>query len=409
MKKAIGNDNIIDTEHIQDIIEMKIREKLLKQHPYSIWEGEKDKKWYTYLPDETKSRKKALKKRNSKEEIEDLVVEYWKQIIKIESEKSKKYVFQDAYNNWRSVQDQLVKENSVAKYETDFKRFFEGTDFLSMKIEDITEDKIRIFMVQTIERLKLPKETSRKLFGYISNSIFYARKNLGLESNPLEFLKAKDFYKYCHEKFVPPETKVVSKDKMKLLQEQFYRDHQKMPNYIPTYAVEFACLTGMRVGEIAALRWECITQEYILIDKSEKSDRTKKRYWIEGTKNNKERLFPMTEEIRKLLFKIKKVETEYGYLCEWVFANEDGRIHAPLISACIKTKCRQLGIEVKGIHAFRKTLNSNMRCKGVSSTVASTILGHSPQVNERYYTFDVMDMDEKAKLLEEINLQTVVV
>lgn len=409
MKKAIENDNIIDTEHIQEIIEMKIREKLLKQHPYSIWEGKKDKKWYTYLPDETKSRKKALKKRNSKEEIEDLVVEYWKKIIKIESEKNKKYVFQDAYNNWRSVQDQIVKENSVAKYETDFKRFFEGTDFLSMNIEDITEDKIRIFMVQTIECLKLPKETSRKLFGYISNSIFYARKNLGLESNPLEFLKAKDFYKYCHEKFVPPETKVVSKEKMKLLQEQFYRDHQNMPNYIPTYAVEFACLTGMRVGEIAALRWECITKDYILIDKSEKSDRTKKRYWIEGTKNNKERLFPMTEEIRKLLFKIKKIETEYGYLCEWVFANENGRIHAPLISSCIKTKCRQLGIEVKGIHAFRKTLNSNMRCKGVSSTVASTILGHSPQVNERYYTFDVMDMEEKSKMLEEINLQTVAV
>lgn len=387
---------------------MKKRKLFLEQHPYSIWEGEKDKKWYTYLPDDTKTRKKALKKRNSKEEIEDLIVEYWKQIEKENAVKNKKYIFLDAYNNWRSVQDQLVKENSVAKYETDFKRFFDGTEFISMKIEDITEDEIRIFMVKTIERLQLPKETIRKLFGYIKNSIFYARKNLGLEGNPVEFLKAKDFYNYCHERFVPPEKKVVSKDNMKLLQERFYKDHQKMPNYIPTYAVEFACLTGMRVGEIAALKWECITDKYILIDKSEKSDRTKKKYWIEGTKNNKERLFPMTEEIKKLLNKIKKVEMEYGYLCEWVFANENGRIHSTLISSCIKTKCRQLGIEVKGIHAFRKTLNSNMRCKGVSSTVASTILGHSPQVNERYYTFDVMDMEEKSKLLEEINLQTIV-
>ena len=114
----------------------------------------------------------------------------------------------------------------------------------------------------------------------------------------------------------------------------------------------------------------------------------------------------MTAEIKKLLHKIYMIEKEYGYLCEWVFANENGRIHANLISSCIKTKCRQVGIDEKGIHAFRKTLNSNMRCKGVSSTVAASILGHSRMVNEQYYTFDVTDITEKAKIIEMINEET---
>ena len=41
---------------------------------------------------------------------------------------------------------------------------------------------------------------------------------------------------------------------MQSLQYRFQKDHEKKPNYIPTYAIEFASLTGMRVGEISALR-----------------------------------------------------------------------------------------------------------------------------------------------------------
>ena len=96
---------------------------------------------------------------------------------------------------------------------------------------------------------------------------------------------------------------------------------------------------------------------------------------------------------------IKKINPNYntGSLGKY------GRVHTNIISSCIKNKCRQLGIEEKGIHAYRKTLNSKMRCNGVSSTVAASLLGHSKEVNENYYTFDISDIAEKAKIVSEIN------
>lgn len=400
LQYALEN-GMIDLAYVREQIEMNKRKEVLEKHPYSIWEG-KDGKWYTYLPDEEKSRRKALKKRKTKKEIEDLVISYWKKQTVL----NRRYSFEDAYYMWRKIKDQLVSDNTVAKYETDYKRFFKGTNFAETDIKKISSNDVMIFMVQTIKRLRLQKETSRKLFGYITNTVFYARKELGLESNPVEFIKAKDFYSYCTEKYTPVEKKIIVRDDMKLLQRQFVEDHEVKPNYIPTYAVEFASLTGMRVGEIAALRWDAIKDDYIVIDKSEKSNRKKDTFYIDNTKNSKIRFFPLTDEIKKLLHKIQMVEKEYGYLCEWVFANENGRIHAKTISSCIKTKCRQVGIDEKGIHAFRKTLNSNMRCRGVSSTVAASILGHSRMVNEQYYTFDVTDMLEKAKIVEEINVDT---
>lgn len=47
-----------------------------------------------------------------------------------------------------------------------------------------------------------------------------------------------------------------------------------------------------------------------------------------------------------------------------------------------------------------------MRCNGVSSTVAASILGHTKEVNEQYYTFDITSMEERAKIVSDVNKQT---
>ena len=54
----------------------------------------------------------------------------------------------------------------------------------------------------------------------------------------------------------------------------------------------------------------------------------------------------------------------------------------------------------KSIHAIRRTLNSNMKCAGVSGTVAASLLGHTEKVNEENYTYDVSSMEEKSKFME---------
>lgn len=151
-----------------------------------------------------------------------------------------------------------------------------------------------------------------------------------------------------------------------MILEKLHSEYVLKPNYIPNYAVEFSSLTGMRVGEIVALKWEDVHMEgkypYFMIDKSEKYNRVTKEYFIDKTKNKKIRQFPIDDKIKRLLFELKKVQFKYGFYGEWVFANEEGRIHAPVVSSCIKNKCKQLNITEKGIHAFRKTLNSEMRC-----------------------------------------------
>lgn len=395
LKYAVDN-GMIDLSYVQEQIEMNKRKEYLNRHPYKISEGS-DKKWRTYLPDKEHGRK--MVKRNSKKEIEDILIEYYKSI----DEKVEPKTFDDIYHHWRSVQNNLISDNSIAKYNTDYKRYFMDSDFSQKPIEGITEEDIKVFIVGTVKSQELCKKACKTLFGYIKNVINSARINRIITDNPMEFLEAKQFYKYCTEKQKPQEKRLISDSDMKKLYKRFYEDYKDHPNYMPTYAVHLASLTGMRVGELSALSWGDITNDYIVIRKSEKYNRITKQYFIDKTKNGKERIFPITEEIRNLLDMIKKAEISKGYICEWVFANEAGRIHASVISSCAKNKCRQLGIDEKGIHAYRRTLNSKMRCDGVSATVAASLLGHTKEVNEQYYTFDVSTIGQKAGILSKIN------
>ena len=376
---------------------MKKRQKYLEQHEFKIWKGNDDK-YRTYLPDEKKGRR--LLKRSNKSDIEDEIVNYYKLL-----EEKSQITFQKMYWKWRKVQDELVCENTTCKYDTDYIRFFKDTDFEKTVMEKLNEEDIKVFLCSTIKRKTLNKKAAKTLFGYINNVVKSARVNKIIVDNPMEFLEAKQFYKYCTEVKKPIEKKIVSDKEMHLLYEQFNRDYQEQPEYIPTYAVEFATLTGFRVAEISALKWDSITDEYIIVDKSEKYNRKTKEYYIDKTKNQKERIFPLTTEIKDLLNRVKKAEMKSGYICEWVFANENGRIHAPIISSCTKNKCRQVGIPEKGIHAYRKTVNSKMRCNGVSSVVAASLLGHSQEVNEEYYTFDVASLEDKIKVVSTMNKQ----
>lgn len=395
LKKAVEL-GIIDMSHVQAQMDMYKREQILAGHPYEIWQGT-DGFWRTYVRDGLNKRKMVKKK--AYQAVEDTIVAHYKAL----EEKSSSKSFDEVYHLWRNVQDTLVCENTTVKYDSDYKRYFKDTKFSNMSIDKITPSDIKVFICKLVKDKHLCKKACKTLFGYIRNTVEYAIEQHFISENPMVLLRAKEFFKYCTESDKPLEKKVVSNEQMRQLYEQFRKDHEKDPSYMPTYAVELATLTGMRVAELSALKWDCIKEDYILIDKSEKQNRRTKQFFIDKTKNSKIRKFPITPEIQKLLDTIKRIEIEYGFICEWVFADADGRVHAPVISSCSKNKCKQIGIDEKGIHAYRKTLNSKLRCNGVSATVASSLLGHSEEVNEEYYTFDVVSMKDKAAMVSIVN------
>ena len=121
LKYAVEN-GIIDAALLQDKIEMQKRKELLKKHPYSIWEG-KNGYWNTYLP---YGNGRKLIKKKKRIDIENEVIDYWSEKV-LNS-------FKDRFIIWISRQEKCGRtDNTISKYESDYKRFFQG-DKIESKI-----------------------------------------------------------------------------------------------------------------------------------------------------------------------------------------------------------------------------------------------------------------------------------
>lgn len=391
----LHENDIVDISYMRNLMEMKYREQILNDHPARVWQAS-DGYWKTYLTDENNQRK--LVKRKVKKELEDVIVSYYK--------KKKDFTFSVYFEEWKEKQKKYgVSNNTLLKYNSDYKRFFKDSDFEKMDIRKINEEDITAFMIQVIKKLNLKEKAGNSLWGYISGTFKHARIKRIISENPCDYVEKKNFMRFYNRNRKSIEQRTVCNNDLDALLQELHRSQTEKPQYIPSYAVELAIYTGMRVGELAALKWGNIKydKDYILIDSSEKYDRVEKKWNIESTKTGKERQFPLSDEITNLLNRVKKVELKEGYIGEYVFMNENGRVNARSISHCVRYRCKKAGINEKNIHALRRTFNSRMRLAGVSPVIAASLLGHSEQINESNYTYDISGMEYKKQIISKIN------
>lgn len=400
LKFALDN-GMIDISYMQEKMQMKKREEILKKHPYKIWEDEKGY-WNTYLPDGNK--RKRIRKRD-KDDLVDIVVTFWR------SESQHHHPFKERYDAWIDRQRKCGRsDNTIYKYQCDYKRFFEGDKICDKDISSINDEYIYEFIFRLLERQQVPYRALKGMFGYMNGIFEKAIIDKIITDNPCKYVDLPTFKQFCKEDSgkTAAERTLSEQEKSALLR-KLDSSYDKRPNYVVKYAVELAMYTGMRVGELAALKWEDIdfTNQVIIIRHSEKHNKITNEYIISTTKNSKIRKIPLTEEMKDVLLRVKELEIKNGFITEYVFSNENGRIHSNVISSCVRNRTTTKEFSTpKSIHSIRRTVNSDMRCNGVSPVVAASLLGHTVQVNNENYTYDVSDMSYKTAVISEINKKT---
>ena len=75
----ITDYDMLSSLDIDALIVMKKNKEFLDKHPYAIWQSKDGKYWYTTLPDKTKERGVRQIRRNSRKELEEAIIEYWKE------------------------------------------------------------------------------------------------------------------------------------------------------------------------------------------------------------------------------------------------------------------------------------------------------------------------------------------
>lgn len=385
------------------------RQKYLAMHKAPITQGTGvDKRWATSVPDATKASGRRTIRKQTKEEVENELIKIYKE--KEDAEKkckvSAKIKLTDCFLLWIEYAGKRpnIASETLRKYRNDYKRFIQNSEFGKMKVTDIDYIDVEEFLIGEVQRLDLKKKALNNLFGYLKNMFAYAMRQRIIQTNPCDLVDMKNIRPYCNDDCKTASERILSDAEYKALLDRLHARQTEYPLYMADYAIELCMYTGLRVGEVAVLRWDCIKNGELHITQSEhRIDHkdTASTYEVGKTKNKKERRIPISNELHTLLKRIQLLQQENGISSEYIFADTNGRIIAPTISKAMYRRGSEAGIKAKSIHAIRRTVSSNLRKVLPRATVA-LIMGHTEEVNENHYNYDILTYDEKKQAMNNL-------
>lgn len=374
LKFAVQN-GMIDFNTIQMQVEMNERLKFLEMHESKIWQST-DGKWYTYLPDLKNKSGRRLVKRSTEKGIVDIVVEHYKDCL---NEPTIETVFYEWIE--KKLKYKEISQQTVDRYKTDFERFFSAEK--NRKIRYIDEEFLEDFVIDNITEHDLKAKAWANLRTIMRGMFLYAKKKGYCSISITTFLDELDLSKkmFNHEK-KPEENVIYTETEVKKLISEI--GNSKNINDI---AILFAIYTGMRVGEIVALKWEDILDDFIYVN------RTQIRYKDENGKVVHEiRDFPKTEagirhivivpELQKVIKRLKAINPfeEYAFY-------RNGRC-VPKHSVCTRLYelCDKFGFPRKGMHALRRYYATKLINAGVEEIIIISQMGHTDfKTTKDYY------------------------
>lgn len=387
---------------------MRAREKYLNMLKSPITQGKgKDKRWSTYVPDSTSKTGRRLIRKNTKEEVENAVIEWF---MTMEAGKKKETTTVGAY--WQVWYDfrkehKRPSSTSLSKYRSDRKTFFDGTAFAAMPIRQVKGRDIEDFLCEQIKKHSLTQKRACQLAGYVKGILKLAYRDEVTDVNVWDRVDLADVvYPMCErQKTVKDSERVLSDTQVYKAKDAVLNHLSRNPGYMPDYAVLVALYTGLRAGELAALSWGALTDGFLLITQSEhrivNGDGTQ-AYEIGDTKTHRERRVPVCKELSDLLQRIKTVQESHGIDSPFVFAGPEGRPNAQVIEKCAKRRGIEAGIEGGlTLHRIRRTVASRLNNMYDRATVAH-ILGHTEEVDRKCYDYDMSRADSVRATLDSL-------
>ena len=180
---------------------------------------------------------------------------------------------------------------------------------------------------------------------------------------------------------MPTEEKVKKKSKeviayTKEEQEKLWKNIIQAPDNVGYSAVAFEMETGLRAGELLALKWsdvnitQCKMKIHATIVNPQYTNQAE--YQDSAKSKSSHRTIPLTPKAIVILKRLRERRQT-----EWVFEQDKERYSYQKLTYQTKKLCRESGVKYHGEHVFRHTFATNCYYKGIDVKILSRLMGHS--------------------------------
>lgn len=415
-------NNLISLDEVREkkkMMKKSLEKSVLTLHNAPIHQGKgKDKRWFTTI--KTKGGKRNIIKKPTYEEVLEALVEFY-------GIGKEKYTLRNLYPIWvKNMFAQGGSPNYIYRIDADWRKYYEHDDIVDKAIEQLTINTIRTWLATQITTHHMKSKEFYNMQTIFKQIYKYAYEEELIIRNPFDKISfpKKQYFKGETSKIKRMEKtqREVFKEneiqKIKAIAMQDYLENRNYTTATAALGVLLLFQTGLRVGELVALREENIHEDHIYIECEEqrdyaisideKTNEVKCTYM--GTKvgsaktDASYRSVLLTSEAKKIIEMVRKANEENGFHVEdYLFVNAHQRMQENTILKRLYKFCDMANIERRSPHKIRKTFASVLVNSGTMdiSEVAS-LLGH---VDEKtlisHYLYSTKDEHTRLARMEE--------
>ena len=385
LKESIDG-GMIDLDSVLDKIMSTRREQVKKIHNYAITAPSTDKgRWQTCYKDSTGKRINI--KAQTEEKLLDKLIPIYFSNSHLDN-----LTFYELYKEWLEYKETVSNSpNTIKRHKQHYAKYFEQSVLHGKKVKQIDELMLESECNRIVRENNLPRKEWTNIKTILKGMYEYAVRKKYLTENPMDKVKILVKFKQVVRKTGKTET--YNTDELKQLNE--YLDRMYSDTHDTVFlAVKLNFLIGLRVGELAALKWQdyCDISHLHIVREEVRDQITNKYEVVEHTKTNRDRFVVLIPKAINILQKI-------DHTGDYIFMRDGNRITSRQIAYVLEKYAQRNDLKTKSTHKMRKTFASNLNANGVPIDSIRELLGHSELNTTLGYIYNPLTEKETYDLI----------
>ncbi len=377
----------------------KRKEKILREHPYPITQG-KDGRYRTYVKEDGQKRKQIAK--STYEDVLDVLYDFYEYKV-VPTVKAKPTV-EDLYPQWIELKKlHAAAPTYLKRIQSNWNNWYEGKEIVKRPVDELTKLDMDVFLHELIQGVNQKKKEFYNISMIMRQVLDYAVDADIIEKNPMRKVRVDGRHVFVPEKKKKNETQVFTREEVAALHEiawkDFETDHMSVHKLAPL-AFLFQFQTGVRIGELVAVRYEDVLDGEIYINRMYRHDY---KEIVEYTKGHHDgRYIVLTHEAQQLIATAKAYQQEHGLDDSgYIFSINDEPLSYYAIRKLYARYCDEIGTVEKSSHKARKTYISALIDGGVNINTIRDLVGHMDErTTYKSYCYDRRPKPERVALIE---------